>query len=206
MRTRERTHRDRDIGFGEALRDVLRAVPVERLQMQHEGAFDFRLIAGQRQLRCQRRVRGEIPHLHVCQDLQSRAVRVINHDQGDAIIGGHVAEADILQIAAKIRERQRLVVEDFDEARRPAAVLHIRPAALGDRSHVEAVARFDERHLVLGETVEGPVAFEILPHLAGAIGRLRRLHARRGDNVEEFVGHSNRPPVNFVSKLIRRAR
>jgi hypothetical protein len=130
----------------------------------------------------------------VRQNLQPRAVRIVHHDQRDAIVGRDVAEADILQIAAKVREGERFVVEDFDEPGRTTAVLHIGPAALGYRGNVETVARFNERALVFGETVERPMALKMLPHLAAAVCRLGGLHARRRDNVEEFVSHDDLLP------------
>ena len=105
-------------------------------------------------------------------NLEPRSVWIVHHDQSDAIVSRDVAETDILQIAAKVGEGEGFVVDDFDEPGRTTAMLHVGPTALGNRRHVEAVALFDEHDLVFRETVERPMALEMLPHLSAAGCRL----------------------------------
>ena len=72
---------------------------------------------------------------------------IVHQDQRGAVIGREIAGADVLAVAAKVGNRQRLLVENADEAGRAAAMLHIGPAALRDGRHIEAVALGDERRL-----------------------------------------------------------
>ena len=179
----------------EARRDVLRAIPVECVETEHECAFRPAAIAGRRDRLRQLRIIGEALRLGMGENLQPPAVRVIHQDQRDARIGGEIAEADILPIAGEIRERQRPVVDHAQEAARAAAMLDVRPAGLRDARHVEAVAFGDKGHLVVGEAVERAVAFEILPQMRAGILRLRRLDAGRDRDVQKSVRHGRLPPL-----------
>ncbi len=70
-----------------------------------------------------------------------------------------VAQADVLFVSAQIREADQAGVDDADEALRAAAMLHVRPAGLADRSHVEAVTQGDEGLFVGAKCVSRPGAF-----------------------------------------------
>jgi hypothetical protein len=106
-----------------------------------------------------------------------------------AIVGCEVADADILTVAAKVGNRQRPVVENADEAGRPATVLDVGPAALRYGRHVEAVALGDERLFCFGKAVRGPVAFETAPIFAAPVRFLRGADPRGGRDVEKAIAH-----------------
>ena len=147
--------------------DVLRAVPIEGFQMQQEGSLGLSLVSGKSETSGEIGRGVEIARLHVRQNLETRAVRVIHQDQGDAIIGADIAQADVLPVAAKVGEAERLFVEDFEEAGRTAAMLHIRPARFRDARHIEAVASLDEGDFVFGESIGCPIAVEALATALG---------------------------------------
>ncbi len=65
------------------------------------------------------------------------------------------ADADILSVAAKIREADRRLVQNPHKAGRPAAMLDVGPARLADGGHVERIAGRDEAGLDLREPVVG---------------------------------------------------
>src|SRR6185369_1179737 len=88
-----------------------------------------------------------------------------------------VAGAEELAIAAIVGERERVRIEDAEEARRAAAMLHVRPAGLADRPQVEAVACRDERGLVRTERVSVRLAAD---RPRAAVGRLLRAEDRGG--------------------------
>ena len=73
--------------------------------------------------------------------LETAPVGIVHQDQRGAVVCREIAGADILAIAAEVRNRQRLVIENADEAGRASAVLHVGPTALRDGRHIEAVAR-----------------------------------------------------------------
>jgi hypothetical protein len=98
-----------------------------------------------------------------------------------------IAQRDVLPVAAEVGDGERFVIEHADEARRSAAVLHVRPAGFRHRRHVETVARRDELPFAVGEAIERPVALERRPVIAAAVGVLRFLHARRACDIEKAV-------------------
>ena len=66
---------------------------------------------------------------------------------------GEIAEGDVLLVAAKVGEADEVGAKDVDESWRPAAMLDVGPAGLGDGGHVEAVAEGEELLLVVAEIV-----------------------------------------------------
>src|SRR5918994_263425 len=87
--------------------------------------------------------------IHATQPL----VGVVHQEQRHAVVHSDVAGRDILTIAAELRVTQRPLIYDTQEARRPAAVLHVGPARLGDRSEVEPVLSCDEGGFCLADPV-----------------------------------------------------
>jgi hypothetical protein len=78
--------------------------------------------------------------LGAAEDLESRLVGVVHEEEGDAVVVVEVAEGDVLLVAAQVGKAEERWAEDVEEAGRPAAVLDVGPAGLGDGGHVEAVA------------------------------------------------------------------
>jgi hypothetical protein len=66
-------------------------------------------------------------------------IRVVHDDQRDAVVGGDVAGADVLQITAEDGPSQRVLIEDLQEAWRPTAILNVGPPGLADGGEAEAV-------------------------------------------------------------------
>ena len=188
----KRRERRLELGFAETRNDVLRTVPVERGDMDDKTTLDLRLGVGQRELRRKLRIGAEIPRLDMRIDLEAPPVGIVHQDQRRAVVCGEIASADVLAVAAKVGDRQRLLVENTDEAGRPAAVLDIGPSVLRDGRHIQAVALGDERRLGWAEAVKGAVAVEVRPIFAAAIRFLRGAHAGRRGDVEKSIGHGGK--------------
>ncbi len=75
---------------------------------------------------------------------QTPAALVIDQEQHHAVVPGKVADRDVLPVARIIGKGERAVVEHLEEARRPAPVLHVRPAVGARRANEEVVDRSDE--------------------------------------------------------------
>src|SRR4029077_1967346 len=83
---------------------------------------------------------GVLHHLGAAPDLEPARMRPVHQEQMHAVVLGEIADAEILPIAREIREAESAVVEYLQEARRTAAMLHVRPAFAARRRHEEAVA------------------------------------------------------------------
>ena len=130
-------------------------------------------------------------------------MRIVYQDERSAVIGGEIAGADVLAVAAKIGDAEGAIIENADEPGRPAAVLHIRPAVLGDSRHIEAVALGDERRLGGGEAAGRPVAFEVRPEFAAAVGLLRGAHGGGRGDIEKIISHGATPLVRTESNFLK---
>ena len=62
-------------------------------------------------------------------DFQTATTRIIHQDQCRPIIHRKIANADILPVATEVCESQRCFANHLQESGRPAAMLHIGPAA-----------------------------------------------------------------------------
>ena len=83
---------------------MLRTVPVKVFEMDQHGPLDFRLVARQGELLRELAVIPQVPDLDVAKHFHASAVRVIHQEQGGAIVSVQIAEADILPVAAEVRE------------------------------------------------------------------------------------------------------
>jgi hypothetical protein len=91
--------------------------------------------------------------LDTSKDFETGLVRVIHEEQCHPRIVFQIAQADVLLVAAKVREADERRVDYVNEAFGAAAMLHVGPAGLADRGHVEAVAEGEEGLLVRAEGV-----------------------------------------------------
>src|SRR3984957_7643601 len=157
--------------------------------MQQEGSLGLSPVSGKSETRGEIGRGVELAHLHVRQNLETRAVRVIHQKQGDAIIGADIAQADVLPVTAKVGEAERRFVEYFEEAGRAAAMLHVRPTRFRDAREIEAVASLDECDFVFGESIRRPIAVEALPQFSAAVRLLGGANAWSRSYVEKSVGH-----------------
>jgi thiol-disulfide isomerase/thioredoxin len=119
----------------EAQRDVLRAIPVEAFNPDSHLALRSPFADG-------------LANRQSAEDLQALPVRVVDQDQSQAIVVHQVTDADELPVARHIGEGQGLGVDDLQEARAAAAVLHIGPARFRFGGPVEAALVLDERRFV----------------------------------------------------------
>ncbi len=168
---------------------MLRAVPIEGLQAHAQDALRLALVARHLDALGESRVGLQCHRFDVCIDLQPGAPGIVHQEQAGPIVGRQVAGADVLAIAAIVREGQRSIVQHLQKAARSAAMLKVGPARLRHRGHVEAVALRDEGGFAFGEPVGLAVALEVAPQVVGAHGGLRRLHAGRQGDVHEAIRH-----------------
>src|SRR5689334_2182383 len=119
--------------FAETLGDMPRTIPIIGLQTEMHDALRFGLVAWQREHRLEFGDFAERLRRHMRKEFQPTAPGIIHQQHGDAIIGVCVAETEILAVTAKIQERQPSLVKYAQKTLGPAAMLHIRPAALRHR-------------------------------------------------------------------------
>src|SRR5258708_16199074 len=130
---------------GIARRDVLRTVPVEALDAdENDCLYDFGLVGGAEGFDEGWGFLVVLMDFHSAQDLEAGLVGVVHEEEGYARVVFQISQADVLFVAAKIREADERWVDDANEAFGAAAMLHVGPAGLADGSHVEAVAALDE--------------------------------------------------------------
>jgi hypothetical protein len=103
------------------------------------------------------------------------------------VIGREVARADVLAIAAIVREGQGAIVDQLEEAGRAAPVLYVRPTGFRHRCHVEAISVGDKGRFILGKLVEFPMPFKVLPKAIRAHRGLRGLDTRCDRYVEKTI-------------------
>src|SRR5258705_13604354 len=83
----------------------------------------------------------------------------------------------------------KVFVQHAQESGWPSAMLHIRPAALGNGRDVEAVTGLNESDLGRAEAVGRAIAAKTRPVVRAAVRILGGFHARRRRDLEESVGH-----------------
>ena len=180
-----------DLLFREAGSDVLLAVPVERLHLNHEyplhDGFVIRIADPLNPLLHFR----PFPYPDVADNFETRLPRVVNQYQGYPVIRHQVAGADKLLVATEVCESNGMFVNDF--IKKPlgaASVLYVGPARGTDARRVEAVGFGKKLPLGGADTVlskAGGLPFRILT--AAAILLLQRLYDRRKDQRSEGVRH-----------------
>ena len=112
---------------GEALRDMLRAIPVERFDLDDHRPFGPRTVGLIMQRGDEIRVFSGINKPHAAPDLQASLVRVIHQDQRNPVIGRQIADAQILPVSTKISVGNCLGVDNLQEAGWTAAKLNVGP-------------------------------------------------------------------------------
>src|SRR5262249_30692981 len=90
---------------------------------KQDGLLTARLVAFRHEPRQERRI--ILDHPGFAPDLDPLAARVIHQEEERLRVLAQVAEGNELAIAAKIRECNRLLVQDVEEARRPTAMLDV---------------------------------------------------------------------------------
>ena len=74
----DKRERRRELGLAKSRHDMLRAVPVERDEMDDEFALDLGSVLWQGELRHEFRIGGKIPRLDMRIDLEPAPVRVVH--------------------------------------------------------------------------------------------------------------------------------
>src|SRR3546814_12489538 len=82
---------------------MLLAVPVERGDGNEHRALGPRLVGGIVQAGDAVRVLGDVDAAGAAPDLPAAAVRVVDQDEGDTVVGPAVADAPILAVSWEVR-------------------------------------------------------------------------------------------------------
>lgn len=140
-----------------ALRDVLGAVPVEGCQVDDDDALGAGFVVEEELMLP---FGGVVPRdvLDISEDLEARLMRVVHEEECGAGVGTEVAGGDVLAVAGNVGVGDGAVVDDVEEAGRPAAELDVGPSGLADGGDVEAVAAGDEVFFEVAEGVVGGAA------------------------------------------------
>ena len=110
-------------------------------------------------------------------ELDPLAVHIVDQEKMRLRILGEIAERDILPVAPKIGEADRLLIKHLEEARRPAAMLDVRLAVLARRGEEDARLRFDERRKIRRDPrLPGALLLHRRIGLPRSLARLRRLY------------------------------
>ena len=130
---------------------MLRAIPVEGLDVDKNCSLDD----GMRVRRAEgfdegRRLGVALMDLNAAKDFEAGLVGIVHEEEGYTSVMLKITQTDILLVAAKVREADQPRIDDANETLWTTPVLHVGPAGLADRGHVEAVAALDE--VLLGRT------------------------------------------------------
>ena len=139
-----------DLREREPGRDVLGAVPVEGLDGDQQPSLGMSAVTREHEVVVQKGIVA-LYDARTAEKLQPGLVQVVHEEQRHAVVIDHVADADVLAIAAEVGEADGLLIEDAHEAGRSAAVLDVGPTCFAHGRHVDAVASCDERGLGLSE-------------------------------------------------------
>ena len=190
----------RDLGLGETRRDVLRTVPVPTLDADQEGALDRRAvgrIAHRGDGRVALRADAGLDQLHAPEQLQPAPIRIVHDDHREAVVLAQVADAQVLHIAAEVREADGPRIQHLEETLRPAAVLHVGPAGLADRGLEEVVGLGEELRLA-GRQRLAAVAHRVEEGVLLAAAFLRLdLADRRGEGDVRIGASHDELPVRM---------
>jgi hypothetical protein len=106
-------------------------------------------------------------------------MRIVHHENMRLRIFGQVALRDVLPVTAVVGERDGVLVENFDKALRPAAVLDIGLAVGGSRREIEAGRLGEEAGEILVD-LGAPAAARLDMGIgaARAFAGLDRFHCR----------------------------
>jgi hypothetical protein len=189
----ERGHRRGHFVGGEAGRDVFGAVPIKRHDFDEEQALD----AGAqfrrgRQLIGQGRMFARVEHAGVTEQFQPFLARVVHEEERHAVTRGEMAGGEELAVAPEIGEAKLIGAENFQKARRPAAMLDVGPAVFSDGGQVETVARGNEIGFLGGEGVALRRGREL--GRATVVVRLRRAHGGGEGGGQVFERHAANVP------------
>jgi hypothetical protein len=180
---------------GQADRDMLRTVPVEALDGDHDGTFRAGLVGRIVQTGDQGGIFRRFDQPGPAKHLQPPAVGIIHQDQRDTVVGGQVSSADILPVTAEIGIGDGPRIQHLQEARRAAAELHIGPAGLGNGGLVETVASLDEGGILRPQQVRGVSLGRQEAVIGGgrALARLRGADGGGEGDLGEGAGHGGLP-------------
>ncbi len=174
---------------------MLRTIPFPADHVDEEGAFGRRAIAFRHQRGDRGGIVGKFDDRRMADKLQPVAVRVIHQEERDAVVAHQVRGADILFVAAIVGETDAIARDMAEEARGPAAMLHIGPAVGGDARDIEAVAERDIAQFLGGQRIGGAVGARVHLHIGGAraMAFLQRLHRVVEKRVSVISRHRSLP-------------
>src|SRR3984885_9724757 len=128
-------HSFADLFRGVARRNVLRAVPVVRFDVDYENSLDDCLLPWDdcllpwhanpfQPILC----RVALQDLHPSEDLEAGLPRIVDHDDRDPVVRKQIPSADVLLVSAKISKRQGVIVDHLEETLRTTAMLDVGPS------------------------------------------------------------------------------
>src|SRR5262245_40539985 len=136
------------------------AVNVPGFDREQDNAFGKRLIALVEKALDQSRVIFD--HAGLAPDLDALTSRGVEQEQKGAVVLGQIGERDVLPVAAIIGKAERFVVDDLDEAFRPAAVLNIRRAVSSGRGDKGGILFGDKLHELCRDTIREALSYASL--------------------------------------------
>ena len=173
---------------------MLWTVPFHRFDGQNDGPLHPGPVGGYLEPRQQVGILIFMDNPGPGPKLQPPPVGVIHQDQRDPVIGRQVADAEILDIAAKIRVADGLFVQHFQEPGGAAPELYIGPALitvfLAYGRLIESVARLDELRFCRAYCIVSfRVPFETFIGRACPVAGLGGLDRGREGNRGKIPGH-----------------
>src|SRR5689334_8789306 len=93
-------------------------------------------------------------------------MRIGNHNQRDVRIRFYITGSNVLLIARKIDKCKLSVIQNLDKSCRTSPVLNIWITILTDTGHIKMILVFDETYLIVGQTVDHILSFNLLINLS----------------------------------------
>src|SRR4051794_38483223 len=121
---------------------MLGAVRIPGCDGEENDLFRPRLVSLRKQTL--RKLRIALDHLRFTPDLDTLAIGVVDEEEMRLRVFQQVTLGDVLTVSREVDEADRLVIEDFEEAGRTAAMLDIRLALGIRRPEKDARPAFDK--------------------------------------------------------------
>jgi hypothetical protein len=163
-------------------------VEIPGLHVDTDGALDLRRISGITDAFDQYRI--IIDYSAAAPYFKPPSMLEVDQEQEYAIVIGQIADRNVLLVAGVVGESQRAVIENSEEACRPAPVLDMRPAFSAGASDEEAGRRGNECFQILGQPIiRGFFVLDAAPVLMRAIACLRIFHRGREGQPRKCTAH-----------------
>src|SRR6476659_8355169 len=156
------------------------AVNVPGFDREKDSALGACLIALVEQALDQGRV--VFDHAGPAPDLDALTSRRVEQEQKGAVVLGEIGERDVLPVAAIVGKAERFVVDDLDEAFRPAAMLNIRRAVSSCGGNKGGILFGDKLRELCRDAIREALSYAPLVCLRRSALGLCLLRSRREDS------------------------